>query len=350
MSAQRTVSIPIIKITPPSEPHRISPRVPPQLLGRTRLYVPLRTEEIGWEPSGLFWAGRYSYPEVGIYGGEDNRQIGSYRGGPDGYRFEKLWDEDQQEAHLTKQQRMRHFAEPSPQSAAAADAACNSSEDAQDQSGSSLGGGAASNKAKLVAPQAYGDIDMSDASDIELDGSDSDVSSLYSDQSGFNHRRHSNSSESTILTDYSEPMSPTSSDDAGEEDKLRISSGSFSSTSLASDLQKISLGQRAALSALQNPKGSRSSRFAKAPVPSLAMPRPRSSKLALLTRSTATSRGGSTGDKGRASSSGYRSDLPPPGLSELDCDDWLETASGWEYERRCEAQAAAQEQPGFIAF
>lgn len=67
--------------------------VPEQDLGSDKLFVPLRTEEIGWEEGGLIWAAkRYCYPTVNLYGGVDDRIIGTYRGGPKGYRFVNITD------------------------------------------------------------------------------------------------------------------------------------------------------------------------------------------------------------------------------------------------------------------
>lgn len=85
--------IPQIRLTPPDERPAKAPEVPEQDLGANRLYVPLRTEEVGWEEGGLIWAPkRYCYPTVNLYGGSDDHVIGSYRGGPKGYRFIKITD------------------------------------------------------------------------------------------------------------------------------------------------------------------------------------------------------------------------------------------------------------------
>lgn len=85
--------IPQIRLTPPDNRPAKSPEVPEQDLGSNRLYVPLRTEEIGWEEGGLIWAPkRFYYPTVNLYGGDDDHIIGQYRGGPKGYRFIKITD------------------------------------------------------------------------------------------------------------------------------------------------------------------------------------------------------------------------------------------------------------------
>ncbi|CEH14321.1 hypothetical protein CBOM_02178 [Ceraceosorus bombacis] len=73
----------------PSEP------APDQDLSNKTLYVPLRTDEIGWEEGGLIWGGRrpvYAYPTVNLYGGDDDHIIGTYRGGPKGYSFYSITD------------------------------------------------------------------------------------------------------------------------------------------------------------------------------------------------------------------------------------------------------------------
>lgn len=85
--------IPQIRLTPPDSRPAKAPEVPEQELGSNALYVPLRTEEIGWEEGGLIWAPkRFYYPTVNLYGGEDDHIIGQYRGGPKGYRFIKITD------------------------------------------------------------------------------------------------------------------------------------------------------------------------------------------------------------------------------------------------------------------
>lgn len=67
--------------------------MPEQDLGSNSLYVPLRTEEVGWEEGGLIWAPkRYFYPTVNLYGGLDDHVIGTYRGGPKGYRSINITD------------------------------------------------------------------------------------------------------------------------------------------------------------------------------------------------------------------------------------------------------------------
>ena len=87
--------IPSIRLTPPDSRPAMSPSVPEQDLGSSSLFVPLRTEEVGWEEGGLIWAAkRYFYPTVNLYGGSDDHVIGTYRGGPKGYRFVNITDKD----------------------------------------------------------------------------------------------------------------------------------------------------------------------------------------------------------------------------------------------------------------
>lgn len=85
--------IPMIRLTPPDSRPCPSDAVPEQELGKNSLYVPLRTEEVGWEEGGLIWAPkRYWYPTVSLYGGADDHVIGTYRGGPKGYSFVNITD------------------------------------------------------------------------------------------------------------------------------------------------------------------------------------------------------------------------------------------------------------------
>ncbi|UZJ51859.1 hypothetical protein CBS101457_001179 [Exobasidium rhododendri] len=85
--------IPSIRLTPPDSRPAMAPSLPEQDLGPNSLYVPLRTEEVGWEEGGLIWAPkRYCYPTVHLYGGLDDHVIGTYRGGPKGYRFINITD------------------------------------------------------------------------------------------------------------------------------------------------------------------------------------------------------------------------------------------------------------------
>jgi len=74
-----SIQLPALKLTPPPLPmNKIDP-IPEQNLGKNSLYVPLKTEELGWEEGGIYWAGRYSYPVVNLYGGEDDHVVGQYR-------------------------------------------------------------------------------------------------------------------------------------------------------------------------------------------------------------------------------------------------------------------------------
>lgn len=85
--------IPSIRLTPPDSRPLMADSVPEQDLGPNMLFVPLKTEEVGWEAGGIIWpAKRYFYPIVNLYGGLDDHVIGTYRGGPEGYRFVKITD------------------------------------------------------------------------------------------------------------------------------------------------------------------------------------------------------------------------------------------------------------------
>ena len=105
-----TACIPMLKLTKANDdataPRSGSIRVPEQDLSGQTLYVPLRTEEIGWEEGGIYWQRRYCYPIVHLYGsqsalttgdsnGQDDtdRRIGRYRAGPKGYAFVEWWDQ-----------------------------------------------------------------------------------------------------------------------------------------------------------------------------------------------------------------------------------------------------------------
>jgi hypothetical protein len=64
--------IPSIRLTPPDSRPAKSPECPEQDLSNTTLYVPLRTEEIGWEEGGVIWGGKrpvYAYPTVNLVSG-----------------------------------------------------------------------------------------------------------------------------------------------------------------------------------------------------------------------------------------------------------------------------------------
>lgn len=73
------LNLPLLKLTPPDQPMRKTEGIPEQNLGKNSLYVPLKTEELGWEEGGIYWAGRYSYPIVNLYGGDDDHVVGQYR-------------------------------------------------------------------------------------------------------------------------------------------------------------------------------------------------------------------------------------------------------------------------------
>lgn len=103
--------IPAITLTPPDDKPRRSEPLPWQdFTSKKSLYVPVKTEDIGWEEGGLWWHGKFHYREVLLYGGEDDRVVGKYRGGPEGYSYSEIWDEDG-----FKHQPPRKNQEPAPQ-------------------------------------------------------------------------------------------------------------------------------------------------------------------------------------------------------------------------------------------
>ncbi|CAO1635729.1 unnamed protein product [Parajaminaea phylloscopi] len=103
--------IPAITLTPPDDKPRRSASLPWQdFTSKRTLYVPVKTEEIGWEEGGLWWHGKFHYREVLLYGGQDDHVVGKYRGGPDGYRYQEVWDQ----AGLDHQV-PRKIDEPAPQ-------------------------------------------------------------------------------------------------------------------------------------------------------------------------------------------------------------------------------------------
>ena len=83
--------IPTIRITPPDEPPRYSSAIPEQQYEKTVLFVPVKTEELGWDEHGLYWNGTYAYPVHQIYD-KEGVPIGRRRKGPHGYRFEEYYD------------------------------------------------------------------------------------------------------------------------------------------------------------------------------------------------------------------------------------------------------------------
>ncbi|PWN53581.1 hypothetical protein IE53DRAFT_359888 [Violaceomyces palustris] len=83
--------VPTIKITRPMNGHKYSTPVPDQRYEKGVLFVPVKTEELGWDENGLYWNGTYAYPINDIYDDEGG-VIGRRRNGPDGYRFVELYD------------------------------------------------------------------------------------------------------------------------------------------------------------------------------------------------------------------------------------------------------------------
>ncbi|KAE8204436.1 hypothetical protein A4X06_0g1526 [Tilletia controversa] len=357
--------IPTITLTPPKEPHQPSERLPHQTLGKRQLYVPIKTDDIGWEAGGLFWSGRYAYPTVGIYGGgADNHQIGSYRGGPEGYRLEVYWDEEEQARHCRSS---RSFVEPSPQSA---QGACASSPEPQLATAPASSVTAADSD--VDAPKALSAVDCmledddaqddfyssaeNDSDDEYSDAySDSDfgyLSSAPSDLSSFS-RRSSNSSVSTAHSDTASELGGAVPNSADEK---KPSSQPFS---IVDKLQKLALEERAATALSSDtsrgrswsPKRNLPNHFSTSgrPKQSSTVPkmlRSRSNKSSSSSSSTSSS--SSPSHRRRTTTSrpqilrSQRKDAKALSAlmpNSLDCAEWLDSASGWEYERRYEAEA-----------
>ncbi|CAO1613444.1 unnamed protein product [Sympodiomycopsis kandeliae] len=103
--------IPKITLTPPDEKPQRSEALPWQdYTSKSTLYVPVKTEDIGWEEGGLWWHGKFEYREVSLYGGNDDHVVGKYRGGPEGYAYTEIWD---QQGFDYQPPRKNH--EPAPQ-------------------------------------------------------------------------------------------------------------------------------------------------------------------------------------------------------------------------------------------
>lgn len=83
--------VPTILITPPDAPARYTSPIPEQQYEKSVLFVPVRTEELGWDEHGLYWNGTYAYPVHQIYDKEGS-PIGRRRKGPQGYRFEEYYE------------------------------------------------------------------------------------------------------------------------------------------------------------------------------------------------------------------------------------------------------------------
>ncbi|UTT89279.1 hypothetical protein NDA17_000174 [Ustilago hordei] len=96
-------NIPKIVITPPDEPARYSSPLPEQRFEKAVLFVPVKTEELGWEEHGLYWNGTYAYPVHQIYDRE-GQPIGRRRKGPQGYRFEEYYEDKKPRRSSSSQQ------------------------------------------------------------------------------------------------------------------------------------------------------------------------------------------------------------------------------------------------------
>ena len=82
--------VPTILITPPDTPPQYSSSIPEQQYEKSVLFVPVKTEELGWDEHGLYWNGTYAYPVHQIYD-KEGQPIGRRRKGPAGYRFEEYY-------------------------------------------------------------------------------------------------------------------------------------------------------------------------------------------------------------------------------------------------------------------
>ncbi|TKY89929.1 hypothetical protein EX895_001227 [Sporisorium graminicola] len=89
-SATPNFMVPTILITPPDAPPSYSCSVPEQQYEKSVLFVPVKTEELGWDEHGLYWNGTYAYPIHQIYD-KEGQPIGRRRKGPHGYRFEEYY-------------------------------------------------------------------------------------------------------------------------------------------------------------------------------------------------------------------------------------------------------------------
>jgi hypothetical protein len=169
--------IPSIRLTPPDSRPAMSPSVPEQDLGSSSLFVPLRTEEVGWEEGGLIWAAkRYFYPTVNLYGGSDDHVIGTYRGGPAGYRFVNITDKDFALASSTEVEE------------------CSQKESKTSSNGtkSSLPKGPATKQSSLIESEEVSTIDTIK---IEQEAKRRSLSSSSASSSPSSSRRGSNSTE-----------------------------------------------------------------------------------------------------------------------------------------------------------
>ncbi|KIS68215.1 uncharacterized protein UMAG_15083 [Mycosarcoma maydis] len=89
--ARPASNVPTILVTPPDAPPQYSTSIPEQQYEKSVLFVPVKTEELGWDEHGLYWNGTYAYPVHQIYN-KEGQPIGRRRKGPHGYRFEEFYD------------------------------------------------------------------------------------------------------------------------------------------------------------------------------------------------------------------------------------------------------------------
>lgn len=181
--------IPAITLTPPDERPQRSQTLPWQdFTSKSSLYVPVKTEDIGWEEGGLWWHGTWHYREVLLYGGEDDRAVGKYRGGPDGYAYTEVWDKKGFEHH----QAPRKMDEPAPQK----------SSGKSSSSSSSSGSASKVSSSKQVAKtnSSLSSASVAPAEPLQSVRRESESSVVTDDSSPCSSRRTSASTADTAVT------------------------------------------------------------------------------------------------------------------------------------------------------
>ncbi|CAO1621923.1 unnamed protein product [Jaminaea pallidilutea] len=183
--------IPAITLTPPDERPQSSQSLPWQdFTSKSSLYVPVKTEDIGWEEGGLWWHGTWHYREVLLYGGEDDRAVGKYRGGPDGYAYTEVWDKKGFEHH----QAPRKMDEPAPQRPSGKSSSSSSS--------SSSGSASKVSSSKQVAKtnSSLSSASVAPAEPLQSVRRESESSVVTDDSSPCSSRRTSASTADTAVT------------------------------------------------------------------------------------------------------------------------------------------------------
>lgn len=182
--------IPAITLTPPDERPQRSESLPWQdFTSKSSLYVPVKTEDIGWEEGGLWWHGTWHYREVLLYGGEDDRAVGKYRGGPDGYAYTEVWDKKGFEHHHAP----RKMDEPAPQKSSVKSSSSSSSS-------SSSASKASSNKQVAKTTSSLSSASVAPAEPMQPVRRESESSVVTDDSSPCSSRRTSASTADTAVT------------------------------------------------------------------------------------------------------------------------------------------------------